>query len=135
VGADGGSRPPRPDQKDPKERANSIVESENTANSRKNEKLRFAGTCLAHHPSIVQDAARQTDNVNEGEGSGEMAKRQTAIRCEDCFFHQQMLCALSSQKPCPTFRPAERGLKPERQLSFVFRTGRQRAAYAFQAPS
>jgi hypothetical protein len=53
------------------------------------------------------------------------------IRCEDCFFHQQMLCALELEKPCPTFRPAERGLAPERQLAFVFRTERVTAAYAF----
>ena len=42
-----------------------------------------------------------------------------------------MLCALELDGPCPTFRPAERGLAPERQLSFVFRTERTRAAYAF----
>jgi hypothetical protein len=52
-------------------------------------------------------------------------------RCEDCFFHQQMLCALDRTRPCPTFRPAERGLAPERQLAFVFRTERITAAYAF----
>ena len=33
-----------------------------------------------------------------------------------------------------TFRPADRGLKPERQLSFVFRTERKHAAYAFAQP-
>ena len=33
-----------------------------------------------------------------------------------------MLCALNLNKACPTFRPAERGLAPERQLAFVFRT-------------
>ena len=26
-------------------------------------------------------------------------------RCEDCFFHQNMLCALEEKTPCPTFRP------------------------------
>ncbi len=34
-------------------------------------------------------------------------------------------------RPCPTYRPAERGLAPERQLAFVFRTERTRTAYAF----
>jgi hypothetical protein len=45
-----------------------------------------------------------------------------------------MLCALRLQEPCPTYRPAERGLAPERQLSFVFRTERTHSAYAFPAP-
>jgi len=58
-------------------------------------------------------------------------KSQKPVRCQDCFFHQQMLCALNLGKPCPTFRPAERGLAPERQLSFVFRAERTHSAYAF----
>ena len=56
------------------------------------------------------------------------------VRCEDCFFHQNMLCALNLGKPCTTFRAAERGLAPERQLAFVFRTERTTAAYAFPQP-
>jgi hypothetical protein len=43
------------------------------------------------------------------------------VRCEDCFFHQNMLCALV-KRPCPTFRPAHpEGLRPPQQLSFPFR--------------
>ena len=43
-------------------------------------------------------------------------------RCEDCFFHQNLLCALEEKTPCPTFRPAHPdGLRPPRQLAFVFR--------------
>ena len=57
------------------------------------------------------------------------------VTCEDCFFGQNMLCALDLDKPCSTFRPAERGLAPERQLAFVFRTERTRAAYAFPQPN
>ena len=57
-----------------------------------------------------------------------MAKR---VSCEDCYFHKNMLCALKLQEPCPTYRPADRGLAPERQLAFVFRTERTRSAYAF----
>ncbi len=53
------------------------------------------------------------------------------VSCEDCYFRRNMLCALDLEEPCPTFRPAERGLAPERQLSFVFRTARTRSAYAF----
>jgi hypothetical protein len=56
------------------------------------------------------------------------------IRCEDCFFHQQRLCALDLGEPCTTFRPAERALAPERQLAFVFRIERTTAVYAFPQP-
>ena len=55
-------------------------------------------------------------------------------RCEDCYFKQNMLCALRLGEPCPTFRDADRGLRPERQLAFVFRTERTRTAYAFPQP-
>jgi hypothetical protein len=64
-----------------------------------------------------------------------MAKRTKRVECKDCFFHQNLLCALDLDEPCPTFRPAERGLAPERQLAFVFRTERTRAAYAFPQPN
>jgi hypothetical protein len=65
-----------------------------------------------------------------------MAKgKPRQVTCEDCFFHQNMLCALDLGKPCTTFRPAERGLAPERQLAFVFRTERTRSAYAFPQPN
>jgi len=62
-----------------------------------------------------------------------MAKAKPAT-CESCYFRQNMLCALDLAGPCPTYRPADRGLKPERQLSFVFRTQRTRTAYAFPQP-
>jgi len=45
-----------------------------------------------------------------------------------------MLCALKLQEPCGVYRPADRGLAPERQLAFVFRTERKRVAYAFPHP-
>ena len=63
-----------------------------------------------------------------------MAKDAKRVKCEDCFFKQNMLCALELTEPCTTFRPADRGLAPERQLAFVFRSDRTRAAYAFPAP-
>ena len=62
------------------------------------------------------------------------AAKKRCITCDDCYFGKNMLCALNLGKPCPTFRPAERGLKPERQLAFVFRTERTHAAYAFAQP-
>ena len=55
--------------------------------------------------------------------------------CKDCFFMKNHLCALKLDGPCPTFRPAERNLAPERQLAFVFRTERTTAAYAFPQPT
>jgi hypothetical protein len=55
--------------------------------------------------------------------------------CDDCFFKKNHLCALKLDGPCPTFRPAERNLAPERQLAFVFRTERTTAAYAFPQPT
>ncbi len=65
-----------------------------------------------------------------------MAKSKAKrAKCEDCFFHQNMLCALPQQEPCTTFRLAERGLAPERQLAFTFRTERTHAVYAFPQPS
>jgi hypothetical protein len=57
-------------------------------------------------------------------------------RCEDCFFHQHMLCALPEKKPCPTFRLARPdGLKPPQQLSFVFRQDRRTEPFTFQPAS
>ncbi len=65
------------------------------------------------------------------------ARRARKPRCEDCFFHQNMLCALEDKKPCPTFRPAhpDGGLRPPRQLSFIFRQGRRPDPFVFEAPS
>ena len=65
-----------------------------------------------------------------------MAKRRTSPppkpRCEDCFFHQNMLCALQLDSPCATFRPdTPEGLRPPTQLRFTFRQERTRAAWAF----
>ena len=63
------------------------------------------------------------------------ARNARKPRCEDCFFHQNMLCALEDKKPCPTFRPAHPdGLRPPGQLSFAFRQGRRADPFAFAAP-
>ena len=67
---------------------------------------------------------------DEGMANGK-AKR---VKCDDCFFHQNKLCALNQPAPCTTFRPAERGLAPESQLAFAFRADRTRSAYAFPPP-
>jgi len=59
------------------------------------------------------------------------AKRK--VSCEECFFARHGLCALSLDEPCATFRPDHpEGLRPPRQLRFVFRQERRRqAAWAF----
>lgn len=55
--------------------------------------------------------------------------------CENCFFHQNLLCALDRAEPCATFRPAHPdGLHPPRQMQFVFRHER-RMQVAWEFPS
>ncbi|MFT4049835.1 MAG: hypothetical protein QM648_08355 [Solirubrobacterales bacterium] len=63
------------------------------------------------------------------------AKAAPKVSCADCFFHQNQLCALGEEKPCPTFRPAAENLRPPQQLAFVFRQERTRSAWVFQQPS
>jgi hypothetical protein len=64
-----------------------------------------------------------------------MAKgKARELSCADCYFGAKGLCALNLDRPCPTYRPAEGGLRPERQLAFVFRAERTHAAYAFPQP-
>jgi hypothetical protein len=57
--------------------------------------------------------------------------------CDNCFFHQNLLCAVAAMEPCATFRPGgPDGLRPPRQLRFVFRQERrQQVAWAFPSPS
>lgn len=65
-------------------------------------------------------------------GSRASRKQHT---CADCFFDQNNLCALEVKEPCPTFRLAHpEGLKPPRQLSFVFRQDRRPEAMAAGSP-
>ena len=49
---------------------------------------------------------------------------RSACPLRGLLLHQNMLCALNLDEPCTTYRPAERGLAPERQLAFVFRAER-----------
>jgi hypothetical protein len=53
--------------------------------------------------------------------------------CEGCFFHQNMLCAVTTVGPCPTFRPDRpEGLAPPNQLRLNFRHERRlQVAWAF----
>ena len=93
---------------------------------------------LAPSGAVWSEAATAANrDWNPGRGCYCMAvvPKTKPARCEDCFFRQNELCALNLGKPCTTFRPAERGLAPERQLAFVFRTERTTAAYAFPQPN
>ena len=65
-----------------------------------------------------------------------MAKGRTAakkVSCDGCYFRCNMLCALDLDEPCATYRPdSPQGLRPPRQMRFVFRQERStRAAWAF----
>lgn len=64
-------------------------------------------------------------------------RSSTKVSCEQCFFHNQQLCALDLAEPCATFRPDHpEGLRPPRQLRLVFRQERAaRAAWAFPTAS
>ena len=54
------------------------------------------------------------------------------VRCEDCFFSRNLLCALELDEPCATFRPHESELRPPSQMRLVFRQERRaRAAWSF----
>lgn len=62
-------------------------------------------------------------------------KKVGNVSCEDCFFKQNLLCALDCDRPCPTFRPNRpEGLRPPQQLRFVFRQERRRQV-AWAMPS
>jgi hypothetical protein len=62
------------------------------------------------------------------------AKKATKkVSCDDCYFRCNLLCALTVDEPCATFRPDHpEGLRPPRQLRFTFRQERRtQAAWAF----
>ena len=88
----------------------------------------FAEWVVGDLPGVCFDARRDTD---------ERARRQMAkgknVTCDECFFRQNLLCALRLDEPCATFRPnSPDGLRPPRQLRFVFREQRRtQAAFAF----
>jgi len=59
------------------------------------------------------------------------------VSCESCFFHQNMLCAVTQAGPCATFRPNRpEGLQPPSQMRFNFRQERRlQVAWAFPPAS
>ncbi|HEY4095743.1 MAG TPA: hypothetical protein VGM33_09545 [Baekduia sp.] len=78
---------------------------------------------------VVQVSSQQEENGTR------MSKARATRKpsCEDCYFRCNLLCALSVDEPCATFRPDHpEGLRPPRQLRFHFRQpGRTTAAWAF----
>jgi hypothetical protein len=57
------------------------------------------------------------------------------VTCDDCFFGRNGLCALQLDQACATFRPnSPEGLRPPRQMRFVFRQERRRQA-AWEFPT
>jgi hypothetical protein len=72
-----------------------------------------------------------------GQGVTSSHAGSTRASCEDCFFGQNLLCAVSSSGPCATYRPNHpEGLRPPRQLQFVFRQERRlQVAWAFPTAS
>ena len=60
-----------------------------------------------------------------------------AASCESCYFHQNLLCAVSDSGPCATYRPNHpEGLRPPQQMRFVFRQERRmQVAWAFPSPN
>ena len=77
-----------------------------------------------------------TELAHKKETAPRMSKARARSKkpsCEDCYFRCNLLCALSVDEPCATFRPNHpEGLRPPSQLRFVFRQERRRqAAWAF----
>jgi hypothetical protein len=82
-------------------------------------------------------AARRFSNPGRREevvpSMGKVRPAAKKVSCDDCYFRCNLLCALSVDEPCATFRPDHPdGLRPPRQLRFTFRQERRtQAAWAF----
>jgi hypothetical protein len=96
--------------------------------------LRFAQIGVAaNRPDRFPPALGREEPVMERKKLSRMAGKQGKVSCEDCYFKQNLLCALPMDEPCATFRPDHPdGLRPPTQLRFVFRQERSRqSAWAF----
>jgi len=70
---------------------------------------------------------RGCDHPVKGNATVSGKQGEKKVSCEDCFFRQNLLCALDCESACPTFRPNHPdGLRPPQQLRFVFRQERRR---------
>lgn len=83
----------------------------------------------------IDNAASDRKDGVSGMANGRVGTAKA--RCEDCFFHQNLLCAIAAQEPCVTFRPNRpEGLRPPSQMRFVFRQERRmQVAWAFPSAS
>jgi hypothetical protein len=81
--------------------------------------------------------ADEAELVRGGRGVMNRGAAPAKVSCEDCFFRQNLLCAVSSSGPCATYRPNHpEGLRPPSQLQFVFRQERRlQVAWAFPSAS
>jgi hypothetical protein len=80
--------------------------------------------------SVVNELVENKENGHRMPKARAKGKQPS---CEECYFRCNMLCALSEDSPCSTFRPDHpEGLRPPQQLRFTFRQqGRTTAAWAF----
>jgi hypothetical protein len=77
------------------------------------------------------DSAHEDDGRGEATEMAQRGKTAAKVTCDDCYFSRNGLCSLSSEGPCPTFRPDRpEGLRPPRQMRFQFRQ-RSQAAWSF----
>ena len=78
---------------------------------------------------------KRTRDEDSGMANGRAVAAKAS--CENCFFHQNLLCAIEASGPCATFRPAHPdGLRPPSQMRFVFRQERRmHVAWAFPSPN
>ena len=83
---------------------------------------------------MMPPSDRVTEQREDGSG---MATGRTKASCENCFFRQNLLCAVAGDTPCASFRPNHpEGLRPPSQLRFVFRQERAlQVAWAFPTPA
>jgi hypothetical protein len=73
--------------------------------------------------------------VKEGDSGVDKRANARKVTCDDCFFGRNGLCALQLDQACATFRPnSPEGLRPPRQMRFVFRQERRRQA-AWEFPT
>jgi hypothetical protein len=71
----------------------------------------------------VEEATRIAEALGlRRQGTAKKRRKKNGPRCEDCFFHRHMLCALDLDEPCSTFRPdSPHGLVPPRQPALLLR--------------
>jgi hypothetical protein len=60
--------------------------------------------------------------IQNGGAATRKVRGKKAYTCDDCFFRQNMLCALDLDEPCSTFRAnSPEGLVPPHQTVLLMR--------------